>query len=226
MISTDRTSLDWKHNKTAQLRDFLGAVVRAIGQDWRIKRKEKKEKERQEKSKIDEQDWKDKLPSKERKSVDAILEQLEKSELTGSEQAKVINALHDIVPEYNVKKDYLSAAIEAVKVFEDKVQEKTGLHSIDGKGLIDKAFGSNKSILLLTDNSTQTEKNLEDGLSHLSCGVWTGFRNPVQHELRTSLYPDIFTDKDALDLMSLISYLLKKVEQTKKRSKAVSPSSS
>lgn len=246
LISTDRTSLDWKHNKTAQLRDFLGAVVRAIGQDWRIKRKEKKEKERQEKSKIDEQDWKDKLPSKERKSVDAILEQLEKSELTGSEQAKVINALHDIVPEYpyyhwrhlhqdihsgcddfyNVKKDYLSAAIEAVKVFEDKVQEKTGLHSIDGKGLIDKAFGSNKSILLLTDNSTQTEKNLEDGLSHLSCGVWTGFRNPVQHELRTSLYPDIFTDKDALDLMSLISYLLKKVEQTKKRSKAVSPSSS
>ena len=127
---------------------------------------------------------------------------------------------------YNVKKDYLSAAIEAVKVFEDKVQEKTGLHNIDGKELIDKAFGSNKSILLLTDNSTQTEKNLEDGLSHLSCGVWTGFRNPVQHELRTSLYPDIFTDKDALDLMSLISYLLKKVEQTKKRSKAVSPSSS
>lgn len=68
LISTDRTSLDWKHNKTAQLRDFLGSVVRAIGQDWRIKRKEKKEKERQEKSKIDEQDWKDKLPSKERKS--------------------------------------------------------------------------------------------------------------------------------------------------------------
>lgn len=53
----------------------------------------------------------------------------------------------------------------------------------------------------------------------MACGIWTGFRNPVQHDLRSNLYPNVFNDKDALDLLSLISYLLHKVEQTKKRTK-------
>lgn len=237
LIATDRTSLDWKHPKTSKLRVFLGEIVRAIGQDWRKKRKEEKDKEIKEKNGIDQEAWKSKLPEKEKKEVDTILNHLENSELTSKEQATVISALHSIVPEYpyyhwrhlhqdlhnacndfyNEKKDYLSAAIEAVKIFEDKVQKHAGLHSIDGKVLFEKAFGSKNSILLLTSNQTQTEQNLEDGLGQLACGTWTGFRNPVQHELRANLYPGIFTDKDALDLISLISYLLRKVEQTKKR---------
>ncbi|WP_373796060.1 TIGR02391 family protein [Neisseria dentiae] len=239
LIATDRTSLDWKHPKTSTLRVFLGEIVRAIGQDWRRKRKEEKDKEIKGKNGIDQEAWKSKLPEKEKQQVGVILDHLEESELTSKEQATVISALHSIVPEYpyyhwrhlhqdlhnacndfyNEKKDYLSAAIEAVKIFEDKVQKQTGLHSIDGKKLFETAFGSNSSILLLTNNETQTEKNLEDGLGQLACGTWTGFRNPVQHELRTNLYPGIFTDKDALDLISLISYLLRKVEQTKKRPK-------
>lgn len=238
LIATDRTSLDWKHPKTSKLRVFLGEIVRAIGQDWRKRRKEKKDEEIKGNNGIDQEDWKNKLPEKEKEQVELILNHLENSELTSKEQAKVISALHSIVPEYpyyhwrhlhqdlhtacndfyNEKKDYLSAAIEAVKVFEDKVQKQTGLHSTDGRELLEKAFGSKKSILLLTDDKTQTEQNLEDGLKQLACGIWTGFRNPVQHELRANLFPSIFTDKDALDLISLISYLLKKVEQTKKRS--------
>lgn len=243
LIATDRTSLDWKHPKTSKLRVFLGEIVRAIGQDWRKKRKEEKDKEIKGKNGIDQEAWKSKLPEKEKQKVEVILNHLEDSELTSKEQATVISALHSIVPEYpyyhwrhlhqdlhaacndfyNEKKDYLSAAIEAVKIFEDKVQRQTGLHSTDGKKLLETAFGSNGSILLLTSNETQTEKNLEDGLKQLACGTWTGFRNPVQHELRANLYPGIFTDKDALDLISLISYLLRKVEQTKKRSKPTSP---
>lgn len=243
LIATDRTSLDWKHPKTSKLRVFLGEIVRAIGQDWRKRRKEKKDEEIKGNNGIDQEDWKNKLPEKEKEQVELILNHLENSELTSKEQAKVISALHSIVPEYpyyhwrhlhqdlhtacndfyNEKKDYLSAAIEAVKVFEDKVQKQTGLHSTDGRALLETAFGSKKSILLLTDDKTQTEQNLEDGLKQLACGIWTGFRNPVQHELRANLFPSIFTDKDALDLISLISYLLKKVEQTKKRSNTAAP---
>ena len=41
LIATDRTSLDWKHPKTSKLRVFLGEIVRAIGQDWRKRRKKR-----------------------------------------------------------------------------------------------------------------------------------------------------------------------------------------
>lgn len=242
LIATDRTSLDWKHPKTSKLRVFLGEIVRAIGQDWRKRRKKEKDDEVKGESGVDIEDWKSKLPEEEREPVEVILNRLEDSELTNKEQAEVISALHSIIPEYpyyhwrhlhqdlhtacndfyNEKKDYLSAAIEAVKVFEDKVQKQTGLHSIDGRKLIEKAFGSKNSILLLTNNKTQAEQNLEDGLEQLACGTWTGFRNPVQHELRANLSPSIFNDKDALDLISLVSYLLRKVEQTKKRAKPTS----
>ena len=73
-----------------------------------------------------------------------------------------------------------------MKVLEIKVQEKTNLKQ-DGATLFDTAFGSGKSVLLLTNNTTQSEKNLEDGLQKLVGGVWTGFRNPLQHDLRTNL---------------------------------------
>ena len=239
LISTDRTSLDWKQPVTTTLRNFLGEVVVAIASDWRKKRKEKKEKKIKNEHNIDLVDWQNKLPDEVKKPVQEILNGVDDSELTESEQAKVINALHTLIPEYpyyhwrhlhqdlhtacndyyNNRQDYLSAAIEAVKIFEDKVQDKTGIRNLDGHSLLERAFGSNNSILLLTTNSNQSEKNLEDGLEKMACGIWTGFRNPVQHDLRSNLYPNVFNDKDALDLLSLISYLLHKVEQTKKRTK-------
>ena len=238
LISTDRTSLDWKQPITTMLRSFLGEVVAAIASDWRKKRKEKKDKKIKNENNIDLSDWQSKLPNEVQKSVQEILKGVDESELTETEQVKVIKALHELVPEYpyyhwrhlhqdlhsacedyyNVKKDYLNAAIEAVKVLEIKVQEKTNLKQ-DGATLFDTAFGSGKSVLLLTNNTTQSEKNLEDGLQKLVGGVWTGFRNPLQHDLRTNLYPEIFNDKDALDILSLVSYLIKKTEQTKKRNK-------
>lgn len=239
LISTDRTSLDWKQPVTTTLRNFLGEVVVAIASDWRKKRKEKKEKKIKNEHNIDLVDWQNKLPDEVKKPVQEILNGVDDSELTESEQAKVIKALHTLIPEYpyyhwrhlhqdlhtacndyyNNRQDYLSAAIEAVKIFEDKVQDKTGIRNLDGHSLLERAFGSNNSILLLTTNSNQSEKNLEDGLEKMACGIWTGFRNPVQHDLRNNLYPNVFNDKDALDLLSLISYLLHKVEQTKKRTK-------
>lgn len=203
------------------------------------KKKRKKEKKIKNEHNIDLVDWQNKLPDEVKKPVQEILNGVDDSELTESEQAKVIKALHTLIPEYpyyhwrhlhqdlhtacndyyNNRQDYLSAAIEAVKIFEDKVQDKTGIRNLDGHSLLERAFGSNNSILLLTTNSNQSEKNLEDGLEKMACGIWTGFRNPVQHDLRSNLYPNVFNDKDALDLLSLISYLLHKVEQTKKRTK-------
>lgn len=237
LISTDRTSLDWKQASTTMLRNFLGELVITLERDWRKKRKEKNNKDIKNKNNIDISDWKSKLPSEIQNPIGEILQKVEDSELSISEQGKVIEALHSVVPEYpyyhwrhlhrdihlachdyyNERKDYLNAAIEAVKILEDNVQHKSGLNNMDGYSLFEKAFGSNNSVLLLTNNSNQSEKNLEEGLEKLACGVWTGFRNPVQHDLRSNLYPNIFNDKDALDLLSLISYLLHKVDQTHKR---------
>lgn len=49
---------------------------------------------------VDIENWKNKLPEKEREPVEVILNRLEDSELTNKEQAEVISALHSIIPEY------------------------------------------------------------------------------------------------------------------------------
>lgn len=46
---------------------------------------------------VDIENWKNKLPEKEREPVEVILNRLEDSELTNKEQAEVISALHSII---------------------------------------------------------------------------------------------------------------------------------
>lgn len=240
VISTSRQSLDWENSDIIELKEFLQLIVTNIHMDWREKRKQnrrdKLNEKLKERTKINLDDWFSKLPDDIETGIESILNTvIEDSELSQMKADEITEALHEIAPEYPYyhwrhlhsdihqvaendykNEDYLRAAIEAIKVFEKKIQNLTSLPDT-GRGLMQRAFGSKSSILLLTDNVSKSENDIEDGHGFLSEGVVVGFRNPVQHEFKTDLYPELFNDKDCLDILSLASYLIRKGEQTKRR---------
>ncbi|PWN05452.1 TIGR02391 family protein [Rhodohalobacter mucosus] len=236
VISTDRQSLSWDLPKTEELRKYLRQIMFEIERNWREKRKEVRREKVQEKTELNIQDWFEKLPVEIRSRVAPIIDRLEDSELQDSEQAEVVKNLHEIAPEYPYyhwrhlhpaihevakddyeKEDYLRAAIEALKQLEELVKQKSGINNRTGFNLMETVFGSDNSVLLLTENTTRSEKNIENGQESLSKGIMMGFRNPASHDFKKDIFPKIFNDRDCLDLLSLTSYLIHKVDQSSRR---------
>lgn len=66
--------------------------------------------------------------------------------------------------------------------------------------------------------SPQTLENIEEGQAHLSRGVVAGGRNVVAHEESRDLSETgLFTEKDCLDFLSILSHLFKRLKESKKR---------
>lgn len=63
-----------------------------------------------------------------------------------------------------------------------------------------------------------TKKNIQSGQQHLSQGIIAGGRNPLSHEEVNELkISDLFSEKDCLDLLSLLSHLFKRLDNSIKR---------
>lgn len=63
-----------------------------------------------------------------------------------------------------------------------------------------------------------TLENIEEGQKFLSMGVVCGGRNVVSHEELSDLKETgLFSEKDCLDLLSLLSHLFKRLEESSKR---------
>ena len=237
VISTNRQSVNWENEKTAELKEFIRKCLAQIQNEWREKRKEKRTKEINKKIQINLGDWYEKLPFEVRGKVENIITKvIEESELPQRKQSEVVKTFHDLIPEYPYyhwrhlhleihkvseedykNEDYLRAAQEAVKAYKDEVKNKSSLNESGEFQLMMKAFGKDNGSLLITDNKTYSEKDIEEGQRYLSAGVVTGFRNPTSHELKKLIYPRIFDDKDCLDILSLVSYLFGKLAIAKKR---------
>ena len=67
-----------------------------------------------------------------------------------------------------------------------------------------------------TDGSpfdTHTIQNIEEGHKMLSEGIVVGGRNPLQHEEHKQLSTSgLFSEKDCLDFLSLLSHLFKRLD--------------
>jgi len=69
-----------------------------------------------------------------------------------------------------------------------------------------------------TDFSVTTISNIEDAQRKLSQGVVVGGRNVVAHEEAIDLsVSGLFSEKDCLDLLSLISHLMCRIEESNKK---------
>lgn len=105
--------------------------------------------------------------------------------------------------------NYFHAVNEACKAYNNKVKELSGSNR-DGIPLMQQVFSSGK--IKVNPNITDSEKNEQNGIKALSEGLMSAFRNPTAHENASDwiILPD-----DALDILSLVSYLFKKLESAK-----------
>ena len=128
--------------------------------------------------------------------------------------------------EYYKNSRYLEAAKEGVIIYEKKVRNDVGLNlmTVD---LMNQSFGfegqntkgkikiTKYPRLQISSLSNDTELNMQRGQQFLSVGLMQAFRNPTSHEPRT-ISKKLFTRSDCLDILSLVSFLLYKLDNVKK----------
>lgn len=103
---------------------------------------------------------------------------------------------------------YFHAVFESCKAFDKYVRDKSGLEK-HGSELMSTAL-SLKGPLKLNTQQTETERNEQEGIMHLCMGLMRAIRNPESHE------PELdwaITKEDALDILSLISFLYRRVDK-------------
>lgn len=101
------------------------------------------------------------------------------------------------------------AVLEATKSVAEKIRQKTGLAG-DGADIVDKAFGMKAPLLRINKLQTDTEKSEQKGFTNLLKGMFGVFRNVPAHKPKISWQID---EQDALDLLSLISYLHRRLDK-------------
>ena len=114
---------------------------------------------------------------------------------------------------------YLEAARETVQIYNEEVQTVSGEDQIDYKDLVSSVFGLEEDKLIwITNKSNQNEKNIDEGHKFLSMGIMIGFRNPGLGHTSLTRAEEIryFSDRNCLDILSIISYLFDRLEKRKK----------
>lgn len=240
VISTNRQSVDWENPLTLELRTYLASCLTIIEKDWRKKRKEKKVSRITKKTSIDVGNWINTLSGDVKTNVSALVDILDSSpEISEETQQLATQFLHNIAPEYPnlhwrhihpeikrvsesyyINKDYYGAFIEALKRYVAEVKKKAGRANMDERALMQAVF--NKRLLSVTKNFKKTDgspfdnrtiDNIEIAQQMLSEGIVVGGRHPIQHEEIIELSSTgLFSEKDCLDFLSLLSHLFKRLD--------------
>lgn len=242
LISTDRQSLNWELEPAEELRDYLIKIVRLVAKKWNEERKSDKEEKASRKTGVNVKAWTDTMPEDLKESIAKIVTDIvDKPEIDEETTSSVVKRLHDIIPEYplyhfrhihnNIKDaskepytrgDYYEAFIKALKRYKNAVKDKSKVGGDEDYQIMVQSFGSDK-VLKVTENfqlrpngekfSESTLKNIEDGQKYLSQGIVSEGRNPLSHEEHNDLKETgLFTEKDCLDLLSLLSHLFKRLD--------------
>jgi len=173
------------------------------------------------------------------------------SELPERTHQETVKKIHDIVPEYPTyhwrhlhqeirtasetdyqSEDYYRAFQEAAKRYISAVRTKSGSANVSEASMMGEVFGKETSGILQvaqnfkkpddSDFQATTINNIEEGQKFLSMGVVSGCRNPVNHEEVTDLRESgLFTEKDCLAALSLLSHLFSRLDSSQKKPKAL-----
>lgn len=107
--------------------------------------------------------------------------------------------------------NYFHSVFEAVKSVAETIRQKTGLTQ-DGSELVDIAFSIKSPLIRINDLDTETKESEQKGLANLIKGIFGMFRNTTAHA------PKIIweiNEDDALDIMSTISLIHRRIEKSK-----------
>lgn len=245
VIATGRQSLNWKHPETQKLKKYLQEMIKWLEKDWREKRFEIRKNKLSEATGINISDWFSKLPEDVRKDVKPIIQWvIRSSELPEKTYQKTVKKIHDIVPEYPkyhwrnlhpeiqaiskqyyISQDYFTAFFEAVKRYINAVKNKTN-STLTDRILLENIFSLKNPKLSVTDKfkkpngdnfEQDTIDNITIGHRKLVLGIWEACRCPIAHEEVCDLRDSgLFSEKDCLDSLSLLSHLYKRLDDSKK----------
>jgi uncharacterized protein (TIGR02391 family) len=125
----------------------------------------------------------------------------------GIDQRKLHPTLLEYCKEELLTENYFHAVFEVAKGLADIIRKKSGVNE-DGGELIDKVFNSKDPLLKINNYFTESEKSEQKGFANLLKGLFGTFRNPIAHEPKISWN---MSEEDALDLFTLASYLLRRL---------------
>lgn len=112
--------------------------------------------------------------------------------------------------------NYYHAVFEAIKGTADRMRQMSGLTS-DGAELVKTMFElgqSNDPMFAINSLANDSFTSEQRGFVHLLVGMFGMFRNPIAHAPRLS-WP--MTEQDALEMMSTISLVHRKLERAYRR---------
>lgn len=105
--------------------------------------------------------------------------------------------------------NYFHAVFEACKAYNLLVKQKS-LSAKDGAPLMLEVWGWEKGVLKITPCTSQTDRDVQDGIKFLSAGLMDAIRNPTAHE-PALLWP--IGQQDCLDILSFMSFLFRQLDK-------------
>lgn len=247
LISTDRQSISWDLPEAQLLQIYLQKIVRFLVNDWSAKRKKAKEDTNTQRSGINIPEWYEKVPEDILPTLSKVITEIaDKPELDDEDFSGVVHHVYDLIPPYTYfhyrllheqirdaakhyyeGKDYYAAFQEAMKRYKNGVKAKSGVAATEDSAIVSGAFGKGKPLETTAHYKTRpdgapfsntTLENVEEGQLALSRGIVQGGRNVVSHEEHVDLMKSgLFTEKDCLDMLSLLSHLYKRLDEAEKR---------
>ena len=214
--------------------------------DWSLKRKKVKENNNTEKTGVNISAWYAKVPDEIRPKLSKVINKIaDKPEIDDVDFSDVVHTVYDLIPPYTYyhyrllhkqvqdsadiyykNQNYYAAFQEAMKRYKNAVKIKSGVSATEDRDIVSNAFGKDKILETTADfkrpNGVPFEKitldNIEEGQKFLSIGVVCGGRNVVSHEELSDLKDSgLFTEKDCLDMLSILSHLFKRLDDAKKK---------
>ena len=242
VISTNRQSINWENEKMAEFRKWLSSLLLKVEISWRAKRKKNKEEDFREKTGIDKEKWFLTLPKEVKNSVQVIVNTLSDDEGVDESFNPVVHAVHALAPEYpNLHwrhlhpeirsasesgykgKNYYNAFLEAVKRYANRIRDFSGVDNEKDLDIMGQVFGPEEDKILKvvvgyqrengSSFASNTVRNIESAQRKLSQGAIEGGRNIIAHEEQLDLaHSGLFSENDCLDMLSLISHLMYRIE--------------
>lgn len=108
--------------------------------------------------------------------------------------------------------NYFHAVLEAIKGVAERIRNISGLKA-DGAELINAVFSVKSPILAINSLGSDTEISEQKGFSNILVGLFGTVRNPTAHAPKI-VWP--MTEQDALDILSLVSFVHRKLDNAAK----------
>ncbi|MCX5810242.1 MAG: TIGR02391 family protein [Proteobacteria bacterium] len=100
------------------------------------------------------------------------------------------------------------AVLEAIKGVAERIRILSGLKT-DGADLVNAVFSVKSPVLAINTLSSDTEQSEQKGFSNILVGLFGAVRNPTAHAPKV-MWP--MSEQDALDILSLISFVHRKLD--------------